>query len=200
MSPATRSAVLSRTMESGVALARQSRPQRDQRTGRLPLRRTPSSEARLNTPNGGRYAFVGVPAASSTVAIARRRSSASACGERRRWRRWRLPCSSTWWPAATISAASDAFRSTCSPTRKNVAVTPIRPSCSSTAGVPLASGPSSKVSATPRRPSSSRLGMRSARATSGAMGAAAGTLHAATAPTAPTAATIRTRTRASSHP
>ena len=48
-------------------------------------------------------------------------------------------------PAATISAASAGSRSTCSPTRKNVARAPARASASSTAGVPSGCGPSSKV-------------------------------------------------------
>ena len=59
-------------------------------------------------------------------------------------------------------------RSTCSPTRKNVAVAPAAASASSTAGVPSGCGPSSKVSATPlsaaRRQGMPRRSRRAGRA------------------------------------
>src|SRR3954469_12940760 len=78
------------------------------------------------------------------ASVARRRSSASARGPTRSWQRWRYPCSATTWPAPAISAASAGCRSTCSPTRKNVAVAPRVASASSTAGVPGGGGPPPK--------------------------------------------------------
>ena len=71
-------------------------------------------------------------------------------------------------------------RSTCSPTRKNVAVAPARSSSPSTAGVPSRCGPSSKVSAIPRG-SRRRVGTPISPATRGTTGAAAGAHQAASA-------------------
>ena len=56
------------------------------------------------------------------TSLARRRSSASAHGGTRSCERCRYPWSATTCPAAAISRASAGWRSTCSPTRKNVAL------------------------------------------------------------------------------
>src|SRR5262245_12327437 len=79
---------------------------------------------------------------------ARSRSTRTCAGVRRRRLRCRWPWTPIACPAATISAATVGWRSTCSPTRKNVARTPAASRTSSVAGVPRGWGPSSKLKAT----------------------------------------------------
>ena len=90
------------------------------------------------------------------------------------------PCSAIAWPAASISSRSAPVRRTCSPMRKNVAVTPWSRSSSRTLRVASGCGPSSNVRCGPGI--TSVVSMPSAWASRGTCAAGSGSAYAAAAP------------------
>ena len=154
--------------------ALQSRPQRDHSTGVRPPRAHEAQgrarEHAVGGPVAGRQRARGradeLARALEIVRHAPRRHAPATAGARTRGRRPRAR-------RTRSPRRARRRRTTCSPTRKNVAFTPAFSSSSSVAGVPAGCGPSSNVSATP-----SACGRRHARprrgATPGNSGAGAG--------------------------
>ena len=127
-------------IDAGVARASQSRPQWLHSSVRQPRARARRSAVALRTPYGGRYSCGERPVWAAMTSWAVAMSSRTCLGVRRSRLRWRWQCRPTPWPASAISRASAGLRSTCSPTRKNVARTRSRrgsrapPACPARAG------------------------------------------------------------------